>query len=162
MERRVPGFASVDPWCRQFEIHDDGSVQPVTDSSGREVRVTIKEQDEESQTEYTGSSSSSSDHMSDCGCLWWLTWGNLEPRKVSSSLMMERNILFVHDFYTRQHISGVRGAILYVFFFVLEGVWTVESSVISLVIYTAIRALEFLTCSLDARQIVRHPSLLRK
>lgn len=73
MERRIPGFASVDPWCRQFEILGDGSVQPVLDPNGHEIHVTIKETEEELEPEITESGSSSSEYMSDCGCLWWLT-----------------------------------------------------------------------------------------
>ena len=73
MERRIPGFASVDPWCRQFEILDDGNVRPVTDKNGQEIHVRIKETEEELDKEYKSTGSSSSEYMSDCGCLWWLT-----------------------------------------------------------------------------------------
>ena len=73
MERRIPGFASVDPWCRQFEILDDGNVRPVTDKNGNELHVRIKETEEELDKEYKSTGSSSSEYMSDCGCLWWLT-----------------------------------------------------------------------------------------
>lgn len=75
MERRIPGFASVDPWCRQFQILDDGTVAPITDQNGREVHVNIKEteDDDDLNSEYSDTGSNSSDNMSDCGCLWWLT-----------------------------------------------------------------------------------------
>ncbi|RYP78674.1 hypothetical protein DL771_000341 [Monosporascus sp. 5C6A] len=80
MERRIPGFASVDPWCRQFEILSDGNTIPVLDKHGNEVQIRIKETEEELSYEKTkrdssdsSSGSSSSENMSDCGCLWWLT-----------------------------------------------------------------------------------------
>ncbi len=73
MERRIPGFASVDPWCRQFEILPGGSVQPVLDQNGNEIHVTIKETEGDLEAEFTNTGSSTSENMSDCGCLWWLT-----------------------------------------------------------------------------------------
>ncbi|RYP43151.1 hypothetical protein DL768_010065 [Monosporascus sp. mg162] len=76
MERRVPGFASVDPWCRQFEILPNGESRAVFDEYGREVQIRIKEtegENPEPDSSDSSSGSSSSEHMSDCGCLWWLT-----------------------------------------------------------------------------------------
>ncbi|RYP93346.1 hypothetical protein DL770_000535 [Monosporascus sp. CRB-9-2] len=80
MERRIPGFASVDPWCRQFEILPDGNSVAVLDEHGHEVQIRIKEtegdpdfENSEHASSDSGSGSSSSENMSDCGCLWWLT-----------------------------------------------------------------------------------------
>ncbi|RYO96671.1 hypothetical protein DL764_007419 [Monosporascus ibericus] len=80
MERRIPGFASVDPWCRQFEILPDGNSVAVLDERGHEVQIRIKEtegdldyENSEEDSIDSSSGSSSSESMSDCGCLWWLT-----------------------------------------------------------------------------------------
>ncbi|RYP22425.1 hypothetical protein DL765_001637 [Monosporascus sp. GIB2] len=80
MERRIPGFASVDPWCRQFEILPDGNSMAVLDKYGNEVQIRIKETEGEivygnskRDSPDSSSGSSSSESMSDCGCLWWLT-----------------------------------------------------------------------------------------
>jgi hypothetical protein len=79
MERRLPELIEEGsgPWCRQYEIHDDGREPSPVLVDGAPVDVQIRETDSSSDREAYSKrgegSSNTGEHMSECGCLWWLT-----------------------------------------------------------------------------------------
>lgn len=96
-ERRLAGSPSVQPYCRQYQINDNGPATPLTDSNGHPVEVKIVEiePDEDSESSHERKSSrrerlvqrkviedylnhavkprDSDSDMSNCGCMWWAT-----------------------------------------------------------------------------------------
>ncbi|CAJ2505306.1 Uu.00g127000.m01.CDS01 [Anthostomella pinea] len=84
-ERRIPGYATTMPWCRQFEVIADGvEARPVLDASGNFIDVEIVEEDSKYETPTSKravadpfltnrDSDNSGNDMTDCGCMWWLT-----------------------------------------------------------------------------------------
>lgn len=89
-ERRMAGPPSRAPYCRQYELDENGVVSQVKDKDGNTIELTIAEEETSSSPtfstkprirrrdieEYLGHSLDARDvgsDMSNCGCMWWLT-----------------------------------------------------------------------------------------
>ena len=86
----MAGLPSRAPYCRQYELDENGDAKAVRDKDGNVVELTIAEEEtsysptfstkprirKRDIEDYLGHSLDARDvgsDMSNCGCMWWLT-----------------------------------------------------------------------------------------